>query len=144
MLFVCQIGTGFTFSITVYPNSIRVFPMDFTPEPEWPDEFSREEMLEQHAHLLEEECRMFQQELSRYRKNMARLIAMHTDVSIERDSLRAELKETATRLSDTLRDYAALANRIAGLEICREQLEALHTARRVAAHALPATFYPKR
>lgn len=113
--------------------------MHALPEAEWPDEFTREEMLEQHARLLEEECRMFQEELSRYRKNMAKLIDMHTDVTVERDKLRAELKETAARLSDTLRDNAALANRIGGLESCREQLEALHEAQRAVAQYRPPT-----
>lgn len=113
--------------------------MNTAPEADWPDEFTREEMLEQHARLLEEECRMFQEELSRYRKNMARLIDMHTDVSLERDRLRAELRETAARLSDTLQDNAALANRIAGLESCREQLEALHKAHRAVAYFRPQT-----
>ena len=52
---------------------------------EWPDGFTREEILEQHAHLLEEECRMLNEELSRYRKNMAKLIDMQSGVSAERD-----------------------------------------------------------
>lgn len=114
------------------------------PETDWPDEFTREEMLEQHARLLEEECRMFQKALSRYRKNMAKLIDMHSDVSAERDKLRAELKETATRLSDTLRENSALANRIGGLESCREQLEEIHKAQRAVARPRLQASIPKR
>ncbi|WP_296258449.1 MULTISPECIES: hypothetical protein [unclassified Pseudomonas] len=66
---------------------------------DWPDEFTREEMLEQHAHLLEEECRMFNEELSRYRKNMAKLIDMHAEASVERDKLRAELAAANAHIS---------------------------------------------
>ncbi len=64
-----------------------------------PDEFTREEMLEQHAHLLEEECRMLNEELSRYRKNMAKLIDMHNTASIQRDKLRAELTAANDHIS---------------------------------------------
>jgi hypothetical protein len=56
---------------TVYANSIRVLPMDAEVETEWPDGFTREEMLEQQSRLLVEECHMLQKELSRYRQNMA-------------------------------------------------------------------------
>ncbi|WP_431746547.1 hypothetical protein [Pseudomonas sp.] len=62
-------------------------------EAEWPDEFTREEMLEQQSRLLTQECHMLQKELSRYRKNMAKLIDMHNDMTVERDMLRAQLRE---------------------------------------------------
>ena len=62
-----------------------------TEEAEWPDEFTREEMLEQQSHLLTEECQMVKKELSRYRKDLAKLVDMHSVVSAERDKLRAEL-----------------------------------------------------
>lgn len=38
--------------------------MDVLQEAEWPDEFTREEMLEQQSHLLVEECHLLQKELS--------------------------------------------------------------------------------
>ena len=67
--------------------------MDTNQEADWPDEFTREEMLEQQSRLLIEECRMLQTDLSRYRKNMAKLIDMHNDMAAERDMLRAQLRE---------------------------------------------------
>lgn len=104
-----------------------------TEQAEWPDEFTREEMLEQQSRLLIEECHMLQKELSRYRKNMAKLIDMHKDVTIERDQLRITLKETETRLSDCLRENSSMGNRINGLENCRQQLEDLHKTLRIEA-----------
>lgn len=59
---------------------------------EWSAEFTREEILKQHVHLIEEENRLLQDELSRYRKNMPKLVDMHNDVTVVRDKLRAELK----------------------------------------------------
>jgi regulator of replication initiation timing len=122
---------------TVYKNSIRVLPMDAEVETEWPCDFTREEMLEQQSRLLAEECHMLQKELSRYRKNMAKLIGMHADVALERDQLRARLRKIEVQLSDCLRDKSALGNRVAGLENCREQLEAMHKARRSLAIPSP-------
>jgi regulator of replication initiation timing len=115
---------------TVYANSIRVLSMDAEVETEWSCDFTREEMLEQQARLLAEECHMLQKELSRYRKNMAKLIGMHADVALERDQLRARLRKIEVQLSDCLRDKSALGNSVAGLESCRDQLEAMHKARR--------------
>lgn len=104
--------------------------MDVLPDTEWPDEFTREEMLEQQSHLLIEECHLLQKELSRYRKNMARLIGMHAETNRERDNLRAQLRKTELQLSDCRRESSALGNRVAGLESCRDQLGAIHEARR--------------
>lgn len=104
--------------------------MDAEVETEWPCDFTREEMLEQQSRLLIEECHMLQKELSRYRKSMAKLIGMHADVALERDKLRARLRKIEVQLSDCQRDKSALGNRVAGLESCREQLEAIHKARR--------------
>ncbi|MGA3679548.1 hypothetical protein [Pseudomonas graminis] len=104
--------------------------MDAEVEAEWPDGFTREEMLEQQSRLLVEECHMLQKELSRYRKNMAKLIGMHADVALERDQLRARLRKIEVQLSNRQRDKSALCNRVAGLESCRDQLEAMHKARR--------------
>jgi chromosome segregation ATPase len=104
--------------------------MDAEVETEWPDGFTREEMLEQQSRLLVEECHMLQKKLSRCRKNMAKLIGMHSDVALERDTLRAQLRKIEVQLSDCQREKSALGNRVAGLESCREQLEAIHKARR--------------
>lgn len=109
--------------------------MDALTEAEWPDEFTREEMLEHQSHLLIEECHMLQKELSRYRKNMAKLIGMHAQVNDERDKLRAQLKKTELLLSDCRRESSALGNRVAGLESCRDQLEAIHKAQRTLSDA---------
>jgi chromosome segregation ATPase len=110
-------------------------------EAEWPDEFTREEMLEQQSHLLIEECHMLQKELSRYRKNMAKLIGMHAEANDERDKLRAQLKKTELQLSDCRRESSALGNRVAGLESCRDQLEAIHKAQRMLSDASKMTSY---
>lgn len=110
----------------------------------WPDNPTREEMMRQHIHLLEEECRLFQLELNRYRKNLAKLIDIHTDVTIERDKIRAELKQTEARLSDCLRENSSLSNRIGGLEGCRDQLEEIYKAQRESrASVLPSSRRPK-
>ena len=106
--------------------------MDVLQEAEWPDSFTREEMLEQQSHLLVEECHLLQKELSRYRKNMARLIRMHAEASRERDNLRAQLRKTEIQLSDCRRESSALRNRVAGLESCRDQLEAIHKSLRLS------------
>ncbi|MFK3971217.1 hypothetical protein ACI2KS_10870 [Pseudomonas sp. NPDC087358] len=104
--------------------------MDASPDADWQDDFTREQMLEQQSHLLTMECHMLQKELSRYRKNLAKLIDMHGDVTVERDRLRVELTKTQARLSDCLRENSSLSNRIGGLEGCRDQLAAIHKAQR--------------
>ena len=65
--------------------------MEATHEAEWPDEFTREEMLEQQSRLLIEELRLLQDEVSRQRKNIAKLIDMNSEVTKERDALRIDL-----------------------------------------------------
>jgi hypothetical protein len=67
--------------------------MDIDTETDyWPDEFTREEMLEQQSLLLIEECRTLQVDLSRCRKNIAMLIDMNIALAAQRDRLRDELK----------------------------------------------------
>ncbi|UZS69260.1 hypothetical protein [Pseudomonas syringae] len=114
--------------------------MDALPEADWPDEFTREEMLEQQSHLLIEECHLLQKELSRYRKNMARLIHMHAEANRERDNLRIQLRRVEIQLSDCRRESSALGNRVAGLESCRDQLEAIHKSQRISLDYSGTTF----
>ncbi|WP_342655038.1 hypothetical protein [Pseudomonas sp. F3-2] len=71
--------------------------IDYEAE-DWPDIPTQEEMMRQHIHLIELECQMLQEELSRYRKNVAKLIDIHNEVTIERDKLRAELKGASERI----------------------------------------------
>ena len=130
LLLVTSAGIFRSRPITVYPNSIRVLPMNAETETEWPDGFTREEMLEQQSRLLVEECHMLRKELSRYRKNMAKLIGMHSDRTLERDQFRAQLRKVEIQLSDCQREKSTIGNRVAGMESCREQLEAIHKARR--------------
>jgi regulator of replication initiation timing len=74
--------------------------MDTTPEAsEWPDEFIREEMLEQQNVLLIEECRMLQEDLTRYRQNLAKMVDQNAIVTAERDRLRRQLDEHISELS---------------------------------------------
>ncbi|WP_062390435.1 hypothetical protein [Pseudomonas abietaniphila] len=93
--------------------------MEATHEAEWPDEFTREEMLEQQSRLLIEECRVLQDEVSRHRKNIAKLVDINNQVTKEREMLRVDLakaEETIARLnaesSDTLREVRLLKTRL--------------------------------
>lgn len=99
----------------------------------WPGNPTPEEMMRQHVHLLEEECHQLQAELDRHRANQNKLVDMHNELMIERDSLRAKLKQTEARLSDCLRENSAMGNRIAGLESCRQQLADIYQAQRTEA-----------
>lgn len=65
----------------------------------WPDEFTREEMIEQQNILLLEECRMLQEDLTRYRQHLAKVIDMHASVTIERDELAAAVKKMTAEIS---------------------------------------------
>lgn len=65
----------------------------------WPDEFTREEMIEQQNILLVEECRMLQEDLTRYRQNLAKLVDMHASVTTERDKLACDVKKMAAEIS---------------------------------------------
>jgi len=87
-------------------------------------------MLEQQSRLLIEECHLLQKKVSRYRKNIAKLVDLNAEVTIERDSLRSELRHSQKRLSDCHVENSLLGNRVAGLERCRKQLEELHMANR--------------
>lgn len=100
--------------------------MEASQEAEWPDEFTREEMLEQQSRLLIEECHLLQREVSRYQKNVAKLIDLNAEVTIERDRLRSELRQSQKHLSDCYVENSLLGNRVAGLERCRKQLEEMH------------------
>jgi len=65
----------------------------------WPDEFTREEMIEQQNILLLAECRMLQGDLTRYRQNLAKVVDMHAAVTIERDKLAADVKKMTAEIS---------------------------------------------
>lgn len=65
----------------------------------WPDEFTREEMLEQQNVLLIEECRMLQEDLTRYRQNLAKMVDLNSIATTERDKLRRQLDEHISELS---------------------------------------------
>lgn len=111
------------------------------PANEWGCDYTREEMLEQQSRLLIQECHLLQRDLARCRKNLAKLIEMHTCVSIERDRLRGNLKITEAQLSDCLREKALLGNRVAGLEGCRDQLNAILKAERRTKEAMHGRHY---
>lgn len=67
---------------------------------EWPIEYTREEMLEHHAHLLEEENHLLQKVRDRYRRNMAKLIGMHDTATNERYKLTIALAQTQKQISE--------------------------------------------
>lgn len=102
---------------------------------DWPRDYTREEMLEQQLRLLAEECHLLQRELARNRRNLAKLVDMHNQALIDRDRLRSDLAATTTRLSDCLRENSILGNRVSGLEVCRNQVEAIHKAERESSTA---------
>jgi regulator of replication initiation timing len=110
--------------------------METTPEAEWPDEFTREEMLEQQSRLLIEEIRMVQQELSRYRKNMAKLIDMLNDVTVDRDTLRKRLERADARISNLQTDTYESSRIIGSLERILAQREAV-----MRTHNIPQQFF---
>ncbi|MCD5996520.1 hypothetical protein KDX38_23300 [Pseudomonas sp. CDFA 602] len=71
---------------------------------DWPGSPSEHDMLRQHAHLISEENRLLQAEVTRYRKNLAKLIDMHNEASLERDRLRLKVRELESRVSQLLLD----------------------------------------
>lgn len=99
--------------------------MEATPEAEWPDEFTREEMLEQQSHLLIEECRALQEEVSRHRKNLAQLVDINTQVTAERDNLRKQKAELDQHLEDLRQEASQRSNRIASLQLILAQRDAV-------------------
>lgn len=56
-------------------------------------------MIEQQNILLLEECRMLQEDLTRYRQNLAKMVDLNTIVTAERDRLRRQLEEHISELS---------------------------------------------
>lgn len=99
--------------------------IDFEAD-DWPDCPTTEQMQRQHIHLIEEENRLIQEELSRFRKHVVKLVDMHTEVSVERDNARRDLAQARAQLSDCLREKSALGNQVRGLEKCRDQLDEIH------------------
>jgi regulator of replication initiation timing len=86
-------------------------------------------MQRQHTHLIEEECRLLQEELTRYRQNTAKLVDMHAELTVERNALRTKLAEANTRVSDCLREAAEDWKRINSLQTVAEQVEHLRAER---------------
>jgi chromosome segregation ATPase len=92
---------------------------------DWSDEFTREEMLEQHAHRLEEECRMLNEELSRYRKNMAKLIDMHGTASGDCEKLRIALAAAKADISRLHNDTYERGRTIGALKAILSQRDSV-------------------
>jgi regulator of replication initiation timing len=99
--------------------------MNPIPEADWPDEFTREEMLEQQSLLLIEECRALQEEVSRHRKNLAQLIDINSEVTAERDKLRKQKAELDQHLEDLRLESHQRSDRIASLQLILAQREAV-------------------
>lgn len=72
--------------------------VDYNAE-DWLGNPTREEMLEQHAKLVEAECNSMRLEIDRYRKNQAKLVAMLTAAVSERDQFKRELDATGKQLT---------------------------------------------
>ncbi|MDD1967543.1 BREX-1 system adenine-specific DNA-methyltransferase PglX [Pseudomonas putida] len=99
--------------------------MDDIPEAEWPDEFTREEMLEQQSHLLIEECRALQEEVSRHRKNLAQLVDINAEVTAERDKLRKQKAELDQYLDELRQENNQRSDKIASLQLILIQRDAV-------------------
>jgi len=115
--------------------------MEATPEAEWPDEFTREEMLEQQSNLLIEECRMLQDEVSRYRQNLAKLIDMNATVTSERDNLRKTLGAAERRVSELIADKYEQSRRIGSLQSIIDQHKMLLREHKVPGHYVESEPY---
>lgn len=111
----------------------------------WPFSPTPEEMQCQHIHLIEQECRLLQEELSRYRQNTAKLVEMHSEITAERNMLRTKLAEANTRISDCLRSAAEDWARINSLQMVVSQVDDLRIERQTLLKqisALSATAHP--
>ncbi len=97
-----------------------------------------EEMQRQHTHLVEEECRLLQEELSRYRQNTAKLVEMHGELTAERNTLRTQLAEANTRLSDCLRSAAEDWKEISSLKSIAYQVEQFRAERQALLNQIDA------
>jgi predicted nuclease with TOPRIM domain len=80
----------------------------------WLGNPTREEVLEQHAKLVEAECNCMRLEFGRFRKNQATLVDMLTTTIGERDRLRKELG-SATRQLAALREQVESGEWLKGL-----------------------------
>jgi len=124
------------FSITVYANSIEHCQMESKPEAEWPDEFTREEMLEQQSRLLIEECHLLQLEVSRYRQNIAKLIDMNATVTAERDKLEKSLAEAEATVSRLFTEAYGHSREIGSIERVPDQHRAV-----MRNHKIPGYYF---
>ncbi|SHM46677.1 hypothetical protein SAMN05216593_10149 [Pseudomonas asturiensis] len=80
--------------------------MDIDVADDWPYNPTEEQMIRQHAHLINEENRLLRDEVARYRQHLAKLIDMHNTASVERDRLSVKLRDAESRVSDLLRKAA--------------------------------------
>lgn len=110
--------------------------MDSKPEAEWPDELTREEMLEQQSRLLREECRLLRDDLSRYRQNIAKLVDMNAEITIERDKLRSEMKVANEQLQIKQNESYKQSRVIGSLQRIVHQHRAV-----MRQHNVPEQFY---
>lgn len=110
--------------------------MDATHEAEWPDEFTREEMLEQQSRLLIEECRLLQDEVSRHRKNIAKLVDINNEVTKEREALRLDLAKARKAIARLNTESYGQSRQIASLKLTVTQREAV-----LREHKVPGYFY---
>ncbi|MCQ2994001.1 hypothetical protein NLO95_07710 [Pseudomonas syringae] len=111
----------------------------------WPFSPTPEEMQRQHVHLIEQECRLLQEELSRYRQNTAKLVEMHSEITAERNMLRTKLAEANTRVSECLRTAAEDWKRINSLKMIASQVDDLRIERQALLNqisALSVTAHP--
>lgn len=110
--------------------------MKVTTEAEWPDEFTREEMIEQQSRLLIEECHLLQKEVRRYQKNIAKLVDINTEVTVERDKLRAELAAAKAVISQLNADSYEQSREIHSLKMIKDQRDAV-----LREHKVPGYYY---
>ena len=72
------------------------------------------EMWKQQSVLLASEIEEYQRDLRKARVNVAKLVLMNDVLTVERDRLQFELRETAKKLSDTYLELSTAENTLRG------------------------------
>ena len=114
---------------TVVEKHIMEPDIDYAED--WPDQPTDEEMTRHHLFLVEQEVRLLEIELARYRNHVARLVDMHAKVSGERDDMRKQLAQANERISDLLRNDCETWKKINSLQNQLAQRGALLTQYKV-------------
>jgi hypothetical protein len=86
---------------------------------------TREELLEQQSHLLIEECHQLQLEVSRYRRNMAKMVCLVDEMAATREAALRDLDQAQKALRSALDDETELDRCHAKLDRTEKQNDSL-------------------